>query len=67
MKVIKPVKKQVQVWPEGSSEALQDCFSTTDWSMFRQAATYNNTTDLQEYTDTVTSYMRKCMEDVDGI
>lgn len=29
--------------------ALQDCFSSTDWSMFRQAATYNNNTDLQEY------------------
>ena len=31
---------------------------------FRQAATYSNTTDLQEYTGTVTSYMRKCMDDV---
>ncbi|KAK0155268.1 Retrovirus-related Pol polyprotein from type-1 retrotransposable element R1 [Merluccius polli] len=52
VKVTKPATKQVRVWPEGSSEALQDCFSTTDWSMFRQAATYNNTTDLQEYTET---------------
>ncbi len=25
VKVIKPVQKQIQVWPEGSSEALQDC------------------------------------------
>ncbi len=30
VKVIKPVHKQIQVWPEGSSEALQDCFNTTD-------------------------------------
>ncbi len=44
VKVTKPVHKQIQVWPEGSSEALQDCFNTTDWNMFKQAATYNNTT-----------------------
>ncbi len=49
VKVTKPVHKQIQVWPDGSSEALQDCFDTTDWDMFKQAATYNNATDLQEY------------------
>ncbi len=64
VKVIKPVHKQIQVWPEGSSEALQDCFDTTDWNMFKQAATYNNTTDLQEYTETVTAYITKCIDDV---
>ncbi|KAL0175804.1 hypothetical protein M9458_028134 [Cirrhinus mrigala] len=64
VKVTKPVRKQIQVWPEGSSEALQDCFDTTDWSMFKQAATYNNTTDLQEYAETVTAYINKCTEDV---
>ncbi len=63
-KVIKPIHKQIQVWPEGSSEALQDCFVTTDWNMFKQAATYNNTTDLQEYTETVTAYITKCIDDV---
>ncbi len=52
------------MWPEGSSEALQDCFDTTDWDMFKQAATYNNTTDLQEYTETVTAYITKCIDDV---
>ncbi len=64
VKVIKPTHKQIQVWPEGSSEALQDCFETTDWNMFKQAATYNNTTDLQEYTETVTAYITKCIDDV---
>ncbi len=64
VKAIKPVHKQIQVWPEGSSEALQDCFDTTDWDMFKQAATYNNTTDLQEYTETVTAYITKCVDDV---
>ncbi len=52
------------MWPEGSSEALQDCFDTTDWNMFKQAATYNNTTDLQEYSETVTAYITKCIDDV---
>ncbi len=64
VKVIKPVHKQIQVWPEGSSEALQDCFDTTDWDMFKQAATYNNTTDLQEYSETVTAYITKYIDDV---
>ncbi len=64
VKAIKPVHKQIQVWPEGSSEALQDCFDTTDWDMFKQAATYNNTTDLQEYSETVTAYITKCIDDV---
>ncbi len=64
VKVVKPTHKQIQVWPEGSSEALQDCFDSTDWNMFKQAATYNNTTDLQEYTETVTAYITKCIDDV---
>ncbi len=29
-----------------------------------QAATYNNTTDLQEYSETVTAYITKCIDDV---
>ncbi len=62
-KVTKPVHKQIQVWLEGSSEALQDCFNTTDWNMFKLAATYN-TTDLQEYSETVTAYITKCIDDV---
>ncbi len=64
VKIIKPIHKQIQVWPEGSLEALQDCFDTTDWNMFKQAATYNNTADLQEYTETVTAYITKCIDDV---
>ena len=64
VKVTKPVQKQVRVWPEGSSETLQDCFNTTDWKVFKQAVTYNNNTDLQEYADTVTGYISKCIEDV---
>lgn len=64
IRVTKPVQKQIQVWPEGSSEALQDCFDTTDWNMFKQAATYNNTIDLQEDSKTVIAYINKCIDDV---
>lgn len=49
-------------YTEGGTLALQDCFGTTDWEMFKQAATNNNHTDLEEYTDTVIS--TKCIEDV---
>ncbi len=43
---------------------LQDCFQCTDWNMFKEAATYNNHTDLHEYTETVTAYIKKCIDDV---
>ncbi|KAJ8377324.1 hypothetical protein AAFF_G00261730 [Aldrovandia affinis] len=32
--------------------------------MFKQAATYNHHTNIQEYTDTVTAYISKCVDDV---
>ncbi len=32
--------------------------------VFKEAATYNNHTDLQEYTETVTAYIKKCIDDV---
>ncbi|KAI4878794.1 hypothetical protein NFI96_009235 [Prochilodus magdalenae] len=32
--------------------------------MFREAATYSTTTDLEEYTSSVTSYIGKCIDDV---
>jgi len=33
VKVAKPVRKEMRVWPEGAVEALQDCFKTTDWEV----------------------------------
>lgn len=49
VKVTKPIQKQVWVWPEGASSVLQDCFATTGWDMSKQAATYNNVTDVDEF------------------
>ncbi len=31
---VKPSVKTIQMWPEGSSEQLRDCFSRTDWTVF---------------------------------
>ncbi|KAK3570813.1 hypothetical protein QTP86_027627, partial [Hemibagrus guttatus] len=60
----KLVLKLVKTWPEGAISALQDCFECTDWDMLREAATKGNTTDLEEYTSSVTSYIGKCIDDV---
>ncbi|KAI2645345.1 hypothetical protein H4Q32_028858 [Labeo rohita] len=64
LKLTKPVQKQITVWPDSVTSALQDCFQDTDWNMFKEAATYNNHTDLQEYRETVTAYIKKCIDDV---
>ncbi|KAM9828286.1 uncharacterized protein ACBT44_021775 isoform 1-T1 [Syngnathus typhle] len=58
------VCKRVWVWPEGASDALRDCFGTSDWDMFRRAATCDDRTDIEEYTDSVSSYITKCIDDV---
>ncbi len=55
LKLAQTVQKQITVWPDNATSALQDCFQDTDWNMFKEAATYNNHTDLQEYTETVTA------------
>ena len=39
---------------------LQDCFDHVDWDMF-QVASENN---FDVYTDTVTVFIKKCIEDV---
>ncbi len=58
LKLAKPVQKLITIWPENATSTLQDCFQCTDWNMFKEAATYNNHTDLQEYTETVTAYIK---------
>ncbi len=64
LKLAKPVQKQITVWPDNATSSLQDCFQDTEWNMFKEAATYNNHTDLQVYTETVTAYIKKCIDDV---
>ncbi|XP_051956747.1 uncharacterized protein LOC127625478 [Xyrauchen texanus] len=60
----KLLQKQVKTWPAGAISALQDCFECTDWQMFREAATYGDSTNLEEYTASVTSYISKFIDDV---
>lgn len=41
----------IRVWPEGSSEQLQDCFSDTDWAIFEED-------NIDTYTSSVLSYIK---------
>ncbi|XP_061896568.1 uncharacterized protein LOC133645727 [Entelurus aequoreus] len=59
--------KQVRTWPEGAMEALQNCFESTDWNMFKAAATNNHNTCVEEYAESVSAYIQKCIEDVSVI
>lgn len=54
--------KQVRVWKAGAM--TQGCFDCTDWSVFREAATKDHITDVKDYAEVVSGYIRKCkMED----
>ena len=48
----KPVIRSIQRWTEQSDEALCDCFQTTDWGIFRDAAV-----NIHEYTEFVLGYV----------
>ncbi len=52
LKLAKPVQKQITIWPENATSALQDCFQDTDWNMFKEAATYNNSQIHNNHTGT---------------
>lgn len=54
----KPTIREVQVWTEEASSALQDCFEQTDWRVFKDGA------DLEEYTSSVLSYIQFCTDTV---
>lgn len=60
----KPSTKQLRVWPQGAIMALQGCFESTDWSVFKEVATNSQGTAINKYADPVSSYIYKCMEDV---
>lgn len=60
LKQEKTVSKTVHKWSEDAISTLQDCFESTDWQMFQDAAGDN----IQEYTDSVICYINKCTEDV---
>ena len=50
----------IQLRSEQSKSTLQDCFDQADWDMFRVASKNN----IDEYTETVIEFIRKCTGDV---
>ena len=57
LKAIKTVTRTVRKWTPESSETLKGCLEATDWDVFKEACS-----SLDEYTDTVTSYIAFCEE-----
>ncbi len=55
-----PALRTIQCWSDQSDAILQDCFDHVDWDMFRAASD----DDIEAYSDTVTCFIRKCIEDV---
>ncbi len=55
-----PAPRTIQCWSDQSDAILQDCFDHVDWDMFRAASDEN----IEVYSDTVTCFIRKCIEDV---
>ncbi|XDV31566.1 hypothetical protein PO909_002557, partial [Leuciscus waleckii] len=55
LKSAKPVVRTVERWTSETELVLQACFDCADWSVFEAAAN-----DLDELTDTVTSYISFC-------
>ncbi len=55
-----PALRTIQCWSDQSDAILQDCFDHVDWDMFRAASD----DDIEAYSDSVTCFIRKCVEDV---
>ncbi|CDQ92407.1 unnamed protein product [Oncorhynchus mykiss] len=55
-----PALRSVQRWSDQSDSTLQDCFHHVDWDMFRIASDNN----IDEYADSVSEFIRTCVEDV---
>ena len=55
-----PALRTIQCWSDQSDAILQDCFDHVDWDMFRAASD----DDIEAYSETVTCFIRKCVEDV---
>lgn len=49
--------KTVKIWPEGALSQLQDCFETTEWSIFEHP-------ELHGYTDAELSNIKVCTDSI---
>ncbi|KAI3363561.1 hypothetical protein L3Q82_012170 [Scortum barcoo] len=52
--------RTIQQWSDQSDSALRDCFSTTEWRVFKD-------TDINTYTDAAIGYIGKCIDDASCI
>ncbi len=55
-----PALRTIQCWSDKSDTILQNCFDHMDWDMFQAVSD----DDIEAYSDTVTCFIRKCIEDV---
>jgi hypothetical protein len=53
-----PVTRSIQKWSDDADAMLQDCFASTDWTMFRDSSN-----GIEEYTTSVTGFINKCIDD----
>ncbi|KAI4876485.1 hypothetical protein NFI96_000039 [Prochilodus magdalenae] len=59
------VSRQVQLWTPEAESTLQDCFATTDWDVFRAAATQEDSSvSIDDYAEYVTGYIHTCIENI---
>ena len=54
-----PVTQSIKKWSDEAHAKLQDCFTITDWNMFRDSSD-----GFDEYTTSVTGFLNKCIQDV---
>ncbi|KAK3509002.1 hypothetical protein QTP70_015947, partial [Hemibagrus guttatus] len=59
LKLCKPVVRTSKKWTSEAVGELQGCLDCTDWDVFR-----STTNSLDEYTDTVTSYIYFCEDSI---
>ncbi|KAK3573368.1 hypothetical protein QTP86_024117 [Hemibagrus guttatus] len=59
LKLCKPVVRTLKKWTSEAVGELQRCLDCTDWDVFR-----STTNSLDEYTDTVTSYIYFCEDSI---
>lgn len=55
----KPQVRVIRQWDADSTETLRGCFEATDWDVF-----FENETDYDKLTDSITSYIQFCEENV---
>jgi hypothetical protein len=53
------VTQSIKKWSDEADAKLQDCFSSTDWNMFR-----NSSDGIEKYTTSVTGFINKCIVNV---